>query len=182
VSDNPLLPKKSDTSYQADQEAARTTAVGRRRMATALLHGRSRSWVDGRRHWPALLAGVVATGLIAAGVGIAEAYQDQKSVDSGEGDVAPADPVETTEPTATPTTPTPSSPATPPTQPSAPVTKKPATPDKPSARPPRDKAGSKPGRRQGGSDQPSHDKPGTAKGDSTPKIADKPKTGAGNGR
>jgi hypothetical protein len=115
-------------------------------MTTALLHGRSRSWVDGRRHWPFLLAGVLATGLIAAGLGIAEAYQEQKAVDAHQDDIAPPTPIETSEPAATPTdTPTSpppsSSPSASPTPPKAstPATKRPTTPEPlPARRPPSD--------------------------------------------
>lgn len=116
MSDNPYVPQNSDTSSQDDLSTVQTTGFGRRRMVTALLHGHSRSGADHPRRWPFAVTGILATGLVAAGIGIADAYQDQKAADSG-GLAVPAVIVQAAEPTETPTS-----------QPTSPATQKPQPP------------------------------------------------------
>jgi outer membrane biosynthesis protein TonB len=129
VSDNPYVPQNSDTSHHDDLRAVQTTAFGRRRMVTALLHGHSRSETDRPRRWPFAVTGLLATGLVAAGFGVADAYQDQRDADRKEVSVLPIV-VDAPEPTATPT---PTAPSSQPTQPETqqPTTKQPTQTEKP---------------------------------------------------
>lgn len=118
MSDNQYVPQNSDSSHQDDLHTVQTTGFGRRRMVTALLHGQSRSGSDHPRRWPFAVTGILATGLVAAGIGIADAYQDQKANDRGS--VVPPVIVQVPEPSEATTEPT--------SEPSAPATKQPKSP------------------------------------------------------
>jgi hypothetical protein len=150
VSDIPNVSDQSGLSWQSDLDTVKTAAIGRHRLETALVHGRAQSWVDRQRLWPYAVAGLLTTGLVASGIGIAGAYEDQKNVDA-QHDLAPPAPVETTEPTSAPTPASPSSPPT--TQPPTKLTTSSKVDQKPTTKPKHstnDKGGVK------GDDKPKH--------------------------
>jgi outer membrane biosynthesis protein TonB len=104
-------------------------------MVSALLHGHSRSEPERARRWPFAVSGVLATGLVASGIGIANAYQDQRDADDGELPV-PTVIVDSPDPSTSPSTAPPSSqPTSTPQSPSA-TTKQPPVQRKPTQQKP----------------------------------------------
>jgi hypothetical protein len=71
----------ASTRVGEDRTTVLAHRLARRRLLSALLHGRSRSWLDRARVWPAAVVGVLVVVLISAGIGIVAAFVKQRAVD-----------------------------------------------------------------------------------------------------
>ena len=98
-------------STRDDDALLEIQAVRRRQLATAALHGSTRSWMSGQRRWPAALAGILAAALILLGVGITSVVRAELSKSSPAGPNPGAGTSTSAGPTGTPT-PTRSAPRT----------------------------------------------------------------------
>lgn len=62
----------------AEKYMLEADVMRRRQLRSALLHGSHRTWREHRKVWPAVIAGVVATGLIIAVTAVKSAYDKDK--------------------------------------------------------------------------------------------------------
>jgi len=67
---------------QSDRHLLALHALRQRQLRTAFLHGRTRSWRDRRRIWPAVLVAVAIVALLIAGISVVAAFQRQQQLES----------------------------------------------------------------------------------------------------
>lgn len=59
----------------AERYVLEADAMRRRQLRSALLHGSGRNWREGRRVWPAVVAGLIVVAVILAGLSVAQALK-----------------------------------------------------------------------------------------------------------
>jgi len=62
----------------AERYLLEADSLRRRQLRSAMLHGSSRTWRDRRRIWPAVIAGIILSAIIAAAIAITGTFQQQQ--------------------------------------------------------------------------------------------------------